>query len=101
MTGSLFMQHTPSRFTKVAGTAAAHADTAAHELQHAHPEFSRFMAAHPRISRFLAEHPKTSRFVFKIAHHIPVIEHYVPIAPHISSSFVHRAKQRPAPAPRF
>jgi hypothetical protein len=101
MTGSLFMQHTPSRFTKVAGTGAAQAIPAARELHHAHPEFSRFMAAHPRISRFIAEHPKTSRFVFRIAHHIPVIEHYVPLAPHVSSTFVHRAKPRPAPAHPF
>ncbi len=86
------MQQTPSQKTKVAVPAG---------LSHAHPAFSRFMAEHPRISRFIAEHPKTSQFIFRIAHHIPVIERYVPLAPHISSTFVHRAKQRPAPAPRF
>jgi hypothetical protein len=100
MTGSLFMQHTPSRFTKVAETGAAQADAAAGELHHAHPEFSRFMAAHPRISRFLAEHPKTSRFIFQVAHHIPVIEQYVPLTQHIKSTFANRVKPR-APAPRF
>ena len=117
ITGSLFMQHTPSRFLqKVAGMldatkhrASAPAevsrfcalDTAARKLHHAHPAFTRFMVAHPRISRFLAEHPKTSRFLFNVAHHIPVIEHYVPIAPHISSAFVHRAKPRKVHLPRF
>lgn len=93
MTGSLFMQHTPSRFTKVAKPAGLH---------HAHPFFTRFMAAHPRISRFIAEHPKTSRFVFRVAHHIPVIERYVPIAPHITPVFHQRAQPRKrGPKPRL
>jgi len=39
------------------------------------------MAALPRVSRFLAEHPKTSRFVFRLAHHIPVLDRHIPIAP--------------------
>jgi hypothetical protein len=60
------------------------------------------MAAHPRISRFIAEHPKTSRFVFRVAHHIPVIERYVPIAPHITPVFHQWAQPRPrGPKPRF
>jgi len=97
------MQHFPSRFLlkKVAEDERSDGNLAHGELHHAHPEFTRFMKAHPRISRFLAEHPKTSRFLFNVAHHIPVIERYVPIAPHISSAFIHRAKPRKAPAPRF
>ena len=92
MTGSLFMQHTPSRFTKVAKPAP---------LQHAHPAFTRFMAAHPVISRFIAEHPKMSRFVFRVAHHIPVVEKYVPIAAHISPVFHQRAMRPRGRLPRF
>lgn len=92
MTGSLFMQHTPSRFTKVAKPAP---------LPHAHPAFTRFMAAHPVISRFIAEHPKMSRFVFRIAHHIPVVEKYVPIAAHISPVFHQRAMRHRGRFPRF
>lgn len=111
------MQHPPSRFLqKVAGMldaikhrASAHAevsrfcvlDSAARVLHHAHPAFTRFMAAHPRISRFLADHPKTSKFLFEVAHHIPIVERFVPIAPHISSAFLHRAKPRRAHVPRF
>jgi hypothetical protein len=96
------MQHTPSRFLKkVAGDGRSSGDVAHEELHHARPEFTRFMKAHPRISRFLAEHPKTSRFLFNVAHHIPVIERYVPIAPHISSAFVHQAKPHRAHRPRF
>lgn len=72
------MQHTPSRFLKVAKPA---------ELHHAHPAFSRFMTEHPRISRFIAEHPKASRFVFRLAHHIPVLQPYVPLAPHVRSLY--------------
>jgi hypothetical protein len=87
------MQHTPSRFLQKVAKPA--------ELHHAHPAFTRFMAAHPRISRFLAEHPKTSRFLLNVAHHIPVIEKYVPIGPHISSAFVHRAKPHRTHRPRF
>ena len=92
MTGSLFMQHTPSRFTKVAKPAP---------LQHAHPAFTRFMAAHPRISRFIAEHPKASRFVFRVAHHIPILDHYVPIAPHITPVFHRRAMRPRHQLPRY
>jgi hypothetical protein len=89
------MQQTPSRFVKVAKNSGAQATTAAaRELHHAHPAFSRFMTAHPRISRFLAEHPRTSRFLFRVANHVPVIEHYIPVAPPISSAFVHPAKPR-------
>lgn len=111
------MQHLPSRFLqKVAKMcdATKHRpavpaevsrfcmlDGAVRELHHAHPVFTRFMAEHPRISRFLAEHPKTSRFLLNVAHHIPVIERYVPIAPHISSAFVDRAKSRRPTAPRL
>lgn len=69
-------------------------------LQHAHPDFTRFMIAHPFISRFLAEHPRMSHFLFDVAHHIPVLDHYVPIAPHISAEFGFRAKPRPR-RPRF
>ena len=54
---------------------------------HAHPGFTRFMAAHPLISRFIAEHPKTSRLSWRVAHHIPMLDHYVPIAPHIKQVF--------------
>ena len=89
MTGSLFMQHTPSRFTKVAKVAP---------LQHAHPGFTRFMAAHPRISLFVAEHPKASRFVLNVARHIPVLDHYVPLAPHVGSLF-NRTATAPTEAP--
>ena len=76
MTGSLFMQHTPSRFTKVARAAP---------LQHAHPGFTRFMAAHPRLSLFVAEHPKASRFVMNVARHIPVL------VPHTAMIIAHAA----------
>jgi len=95
------MQHTPSRFLqKVAQPDAAPASAGPRELQHAHPVFTRFMQKHPGISRFLAEHPKTSRFLLNVAHHIPVIERYVPLAPHISSSFAHRSQpQHNAPKP--
>jgi len=86
------MQHTPSRFTKVAKSAG---------LYHAHPGFTRVVATHPLISRFIAEHPKASRFVFRVAHPIPVIEHYVPIAAHITPVFVQRAKPSPAHASGF
>ena len=101
--GSWFMQHFPSRFLlkKVAGDVQSGGDVAHAGLHHAHPEFTRFMKAHPRISRFLAEHPKTSRFLFNVAHHIPVIERYVPIAPHVSSAFVYQAKPRRPHVPRF
>ena len=98
------MQHTPSRFLqKVAQPPAAPASAGPRELQHAHPVFTRFMQKHPGISRFMAEHPKTSRFLLNVAHHIPVIERFVPLAPHISSTFTHRTKPRPPgpPAPRF
>jgi len=96
------MQHTPSRFTKVAEPGAVPAPSAAAGLHHAHPGFTRFMAEHPRISRFIAEHPKASRFVFRIAHHIPVIEHYLPIAAPITPVFVHHARPRPrGRLPRF
>ena len=61
------MQHTQSRFLKVAKPA---------ELHHAHPAFSRFMAEHPRISRFIAEHPKVSRF---IANHLPKLCPFLPM----------------------
>ena len=85
------MQHAPSRFLKVAKPAGLH---------HAHPGFTRFMAAHPLISRFIAEHPRASHFLFHVAHHIPVLDHYVPIAPHISrNSFT--ARSLAAPAIRF
>jgi len=80
------MQHTPSRYTKVAGPAG---------LFHAHPGFTRFMAAHPLISRFIAEHPKTVHLVLAVAHHIPILDHYVPIAPHIKQVFDRRAAPRP------
>ena len=86
MIGSLFMQHTPSRFLKVAKPAGLH---------HAHPSFTRFMREHPRISRFIAEHPKAARVVLRVAHHIPVFEHYVPLAPHIAPVFSQRAKAKP------
>jgi len=76
-------QHAPSRFIKVAETAPRH------------QAFSRFMAALPRVSRFLAEHPKTSRFVFRLAHHIPVLDRYVPIAPHIIVPAYNPHAQRP------
>ncbi len=92
MIGSLFMQHTPSRFTKVAKSAPLH---------HAHPGFTRFMAEHPRISRFIAEHPKASRFVFRVAHHIPILDHYVPLAPPITPVFHLRAMRPRRPLPRF
>jgi hypothetical protein len=60
------------------------------------------MAEHPRISRFIAEHPKASRFVFRVAHYIPVVERYVPIAAHITPVFVQRARPSPhRPRPRF
>ena len=88
MNGSLFMQHTPSRFTKVARSAP---------LQHAHPGFTRFMAAHPRLSLFVAEHPKASRFVLRVAHHIPVLDRYVPLAAHVGSLFNKTATAAPAP----
>ncbi len=90
MTGSLFMQHTPSRFTKVAKVVP---------LQHAHPGFTRFMAAHPRLSLFVAEHPKASRFVLSVARHIPVLDHYVPLAPHVGSLFNKTATAPPEPPP--
>jgi hypothetical protein len=86
------MQHTPSRFLKVAKPAGLH---------HAHPGFDRFMRDHPRISRFIVEHPRASRFVFRAAHHIPVVERYVPIAPHIAPVFGQRARPRPRPRHRF
>jgi hypothetical protein len=98
MTGSLFMQHTPSRFTKVAEPQAALAQGAPCPLRHAHPGFTRFMAEHPRISRFIAEHPKMSRFVFRVAHHIPVVDKYVPIAAHIAPVF-HQRAMRPRRIP--
>jgi hypothetical protein len=101
MIGSLFMQHTPSRFTKVAEAHAGTAQRTACPLRHAHPAFTRFMAEHPRISRFIAEHPKMSRFVFRVAHHIPIIDHYVPIAPHISPVFHQRAMRLRGRSPRF
>jgi len=41
-----------------------------------------------------------SHFLFEVAHHIPVLDHYVPIAPHISAEFGFRAKPRPR-RPRF
>jgi len=90
MTGSLFMQHTPSRFTKVARAAP---------LQHAHPGFTRFMAANPRLSLFVAEHPKASRFVLNVARHIPVLDHYVPLAPHVGSLFNKTVAASPEPPP--
>jgi hypothetical protein len=97
------LQHTPSRFLKVAQPAAAPAQrSAAPALQHAHPGFDRFMAAHPRISRFIEEHPKESRFLLRVAHHIPVVERYVPVAwPHLSPVFSQRARPRPRPRYRF
>jgi hypothetical protein len=70
-------------------------------LNHAHPAFTRFMAAHPTLSRFIAEHPQASRFVFRLAHHIPILDHYVPIAPHITAEFAYRAKPRPRPRIKF
>ena len=88
------MQHTPSRYTKVAGPAP---------LFHAHPAFTRFMAAHP-VGIFAlssAEHPKMSRFVFRVAHHIPVVEKYVPIAAHISPVLHQRAMRPRRPGQRF
>jgi hypothetical protein len=92
------MQHTPSRFLKVAQPAAAPARRSpAPGLRHAHPGFDRFMHDHPLISRFIEEHPKASRFVFRVAHHIPVIERYVPIAAHIAPVFSQRARPRPRP----
>ena len=78
------MQQPESRFQKVAAV-------------------SRFLTRHPKLSRFIAEHPRTSRFIFRVAHHIPVLDRYFPLAPHISSAFVHRSEPRhhaPAP-PRF
>jgi len=70
-------------------------------LFHAHPGFTRFMAAHPLISRFIAEHPKTTHFVLAVAHRIPNLDHYVPIAPHIKQVFDRRAApRRAAPRPR-
>lgn len=101
MIGSLFMQHTPSRFTKVAEPHAAPAQSPGCPLRHAHPAFTRFMAAHPVISRFVAEHPRMSRFVFRVAHHIPVIDKYVPLAAHISPVFHQRAMRPRRPGPRF
>jgi hypothetical protein len=96
------MQHTPSRYLKVAKPGAVPASSAARGLHHAHPGFTRFMAEHPRISRFIAEHPKTSRFLLGIAHHIPVIEHYVPIALPITPIFDYRSRPpRRVPKPRF
>jgi hypothetical protein len=96
------MQHTPSRFLKVAKPDAAPARrNAASGLHHAHPGFDRFMHDHPQISRFITEHPKASRFVFRVAHHIPVIERYVPIAAHIAPVFAQRARPRPRPRYRF
>ena len=68
-------------------------------MYHAHAGFELvFMAAHSLISRFLAEHPKAATFVFRVAHHIPILDHYVPIAPHISPDFERRA--RPASPPK-
>ena len=78
------MQHTPSRFLKVAKPA---------ELNHAPPAFTRFMDAHPRLSRFVVEHPKTSRFFFCLAHHLPVIERYVPLAAPIAPVYNPRARR--------
>jgi len=61
-----------------------------------HPAFSKFVAAHPRISWFVAEHPKASRFLLRVAHHIPVLNYYVPPAPHIAPVYnIHARKQRP------
>jgi hypothetical protein len=88
MTGWLSTQHTLSRFTKAAGTAGLH---------HAHPGFERFMAAHPLISRFTTEHPKATALVFRVAHHIPILDRYVPIAP----VFERRAPPRPRQRPRM
>jgi len=85
-------QHAPSRFIKVAETAPLH---------HAYPAFSRFMAALPRVSRFLAEHPKTSRFVFRLAHHLPVLDRYIPIAPYLAPAYNAHAQRPRGPAFRM
>jgi hypothetical protein len=58
------------------------------------------MAALPRVSRFLVEHPKTSRFVFRLAHHIPVLDRYIPLmrcsfAPHHIAPAYNPHAQRP------
>lgn len=85
-------QHAPSRFIKVAETAPRH---------QAYPAFSRFMAALPQVSRFLAEHPKTSRFVFRLAHHIPVLDCYIPIAPPLAPAYNPHAQRPRGPAFRM
>jgi len=70
-------------------------------LPHAHPAFSRFMAAHPRISRFLVEHPKATAAVLRVAHRIPFLDPFVPLAPHITAEFGYCAKRRPRRKSKF
>jgi hypothetical protein len=77
------------------------ASVATLELHHAHPVFSRFMAAHPRISRFLVEHPKATAVVLRVAHRIPFLDPFVPLAPHITAEFSHCARPRPRRKSKF
>jgi hypothetical protein len=70
------MQHTPSRFLKVAAIQPESVSNA---------PVSRFLAKHPKVSRFIAAHPALSRFVS----HIPGVSRFmtlppIPTAPHIA-----------------
>jgi hypothetical protein len=59
------------------------------------------MAAHPRISRFLVEHPKATAAVLRVAHRIPFLDPFVPLAPHITAEFGYCAKRRPRRKSKF
>ena len=103
MSGSRFIATvTPSRFIKVAAPQPKPPG-----LAHAHPAcppepwrrgaFSKFLTAHPRISRFVAEHPRASRFLFRAASHIPVVNRFIPIAPHIAPVYNATARKTRRP----
>jgi len=92
-------QHAPSRFLKVAVSAGLHhAPPVFTRFMAAHPKVSRFLAEHPKVSRFLVEHPKTSRFVFSLAHLMPVLDRYIPFAPHFVPAYNPRDQRSRGPA---
>jgi hypothetical protein len=72
------MQHTPSRFLKVAAAQPEGASSGpVSRFLVQHPKVSRFIAAHPALSRFVAQLPGVSRFTV-----LPVVapvEHIAPV----------------------
>jgi hypothetical protein len=60
----VFLQHTPSRFLKVAAVQPESVSSG---------PASRFLAKHPNVSRFIAAHPALSRFVS----HIPGVSRFM------------------------